>query len=190
MRRLAGAVAKQYFPGTLFRYEDVSYTEALPEMNYRVVGFELVNIPEEIRGYGPNDYPEAKRYGGVGEPGVVVEATPKPGVSWWYSKRLLHFGLLTLNMWYDESFDAQGRKIRILTRALMSGSKLHLGGPSGPPAPDYWPLWGAGSVMELNSGFLQDGWILVGGFNAKVNPGVFTEETLSRQPMTLSEWLR
>lgn len=189
VRRLAGSVAKQYFPGTLYRYEDVSYTQSLPEIDYKVVGFELINPSEAFRGYGPNDYPNVKRYGGVGEPGVIVEATPKPGVSWWYAKRLLHFGLLTLNMWYSEEYDAQGKKIRVDTRTLMSGSKMHVGSPTGPPAPDWWPLWGAGSVMELNSGFVQDGWILVGGFNAKVSPAIFTEATLYREPMTLDEWL-
>lgn len=189
VRRLAGAVAKQYFPGTLYRYEDVSYTQALPELDYKVVGFELIKVPDTVRGYGPNDYPEVKRYGGIGEPGVVVEATPKPGLSWWYAKRLLHFGLFTLNMWHSEEYDSQGKQIRVMTRLLMSGSQMHMGTPSGPPAPDWWPLWGAGSVMELNSGFVQDGWILVGGFNAKVNPAIFTEATLYREPMTLGEWL-
>ena len=54
VRRLAGAVSKQYFPGSLYRYEDVSHSRALPELNYKVLGFELSKPDPKWRGYGTN----------------------------------------------------------------------------------------------------------------------------------------
>ena len=56
-RRLAGAVAKQYFPGSIYRYEDVSYSGALPQLDYKVIGFKLFDPSDKLRGYSSEGYP-------------------------------------------------------------------------------------------------------------------------------------
>lgn len=191
MRRLAGAVAKQYFPGTILRYEDDEYTFPLPELNYRVIGTKLFNPAETLRGYGPKDYADApKRIGDAGDVDIVIEITPKPGVSWWYAKRLYYCGMLTMFQSYSEEYDANGKQIRYLTHLPMTGSVYHMGGPSGPPAPDWYVLWGSASAVELTSGFVQDSWTDNGGFDAKVSPSIFSADTLLRQSLMLSEWLQ
>ena len=42
VRRLAGAVSKQFFPGTIVRYEDVSHVRALPDLDYKIVGIRTI----------------------------------------------------------------------------------------------------------------------------------------------------
>jgi hypothetical protein len=189
VRRLAGAVAQQYFPGTIFRYEDVTFNTALPQLNYKLVGFKLSD-PGNLLGYAPNAFPEAKRIGDAGDVSAVIEITPKPGVSWWYARRVFSCGLMEMVLSGDQAFDASGRLIRTSSGTqLMTGSVLHMGGPDGPPAPDWWTSWGAESIQELTTGYEQDAWELVAGFNAPAPASMFTDATLERQPMTLNEWL-
>jgi len=189
-RRLAGAVAQQYFPGGLFRYEDVTFNTALPQLDYKVTGFKLFDPPVDLRGYRPNDYPDVKRVGDAGDVVAVLEVTPKPGVSWWYSKRITYCGLMALMQAQDQEFDANGTRIRQSDDMPKTGSVLHMGSADGPPAPDWWTSWGAESIQEFNTGFSQDAWEVVGGYDAEAPASMFTEETLARQPMSLSEWLR
>lgn len=188
-RRLAGAVAKQYFPGTIYRYEDVSYLQALPQLNYKIIGFELFNPPDTFRGYGQNDVPQGQRIGGAGDVNVIIEITPKPGVSWWYAKRIYHCGLIDMHFWYSEEFDANGTMMRRFVQMPMTGSKLHLGKLDGPPASDLWTIWGYASVQEFNSGFVEEGFDTSGGFNAEVPTSVYAPVSLERQSMTIQEWL-
>jgi len=192
-RRLAGAIAKQYFPGSIYRYEDVSYTGALPQLDYKVTGFKLFDPSDKLRGFNSEGYPAtAKRISGAGDVVAILEITPKPGVSWWYAKRIEYLGLMMMCTYYSEEFDATGKKIRYYTHLPMSGSQgtLHVGGPSGPlNAPDWWLLWGAASVADLEGGFVADGWIETGGWNAKTSSGIFSATTLAAQSMTLIDFL-
>lgn len=190
MRRLAGAVAKQYFPGTISRYEDDEYSFALPDLNYRLVGTTLFNPPESLKGYGPNDVPSAKRVGDAGDVDLIIEITPKPGVSWWYAKRLYYCGMLTMAQSFSQEYDANGHEIRTLTHMLQTGSQYHIGSPNGPAAPDWWTLWGYLGVVEKTSGFTEDSYTEVGGFNAKVSPSIFSADQLDRQSLSLQEWLQ
>ena len=190
-RRLAGAVAQQYFPGTIFRYEDVTFNTALPQLNYKVVGFKLFDASQaKLHGYRADAYPEAKRIGDDGDVSVLVEITPKPGVSWWYARRVVSCGLMELALSQDQVFDAGGRLIRQSGQQVMTGSVLHMGSPDGPPAPDWWTTWGAESVEEFSTGFEQDAWVQTGGYNAPAPASWFTVDTLARQPMTLSQWIQ
>jgi hypothetical protein len=192
-RRLAGAIAKQYFPGSIYRYEDVSYTGALPQLDYKVTGFKLFDPSDKLRGFNSEGYPAtAKRISGAGDVVAILEVTPKPGVSWWYAKRVEYLGLLMMYTYYTEEFDAAGKRIRYFTHLPMSGSQgtLRMGSTSGPAtAPDWWLLWGAASVADLEGGFLADGWIDAGGWNAPTSPGIFSPTTLAAQPMTLVDFL-
>jgi hypothetical protein len=45
-------------------------------------------------------------------------------------------------------------------------------------------------VVDLEGGFVMDGWIQKGGFNADTSPSIYSETTLAAQPMTLVEWLQ
>ena len=189
-RRLAGAVAQQYFPGGLFRYEDVTFNTALAQLDYKIIGFKLFDPPADLRGYRPNDYPDVKRIGDAGDVVAILETTPKPGVSWWYAKRITYCGLMALIQGQDQAFDANGTRIRQSDDMPKTGSALHMGSPDGPPAPDWWTSWGAESIQEFSTGFAQDSWETVGGFNAPASGSMFSEDTLARQPMTLNEWMQ
>jgi Outer membrane lipoprotein-sorting protein len=190
VRRLAGAVSSQYFPGLINRYEDVSHTNALPELNYKIVGFELFNPDSTRPQYRPDYLPEIKRVDGAGDVAAIVEITPKPGVSWWYSKRLYKCGLQEMNYFYDEAFDDNGKLLRRTEKSMMTGSRLHIGSPDGPPAPDWYQSWGVMSVQDFDTGFTSDAYVTVGGFDADLPRAVFSDNTLYREPKTLEEWLR
>jgi uncharacterized protein DUF1329 len=190
VRRLAGAVSSQYFPGLINRYEDVSHTNALPELNYKVVGYELFN-PDPTQPQHRADYlPDIKRVDGAGDVAVIVEITPKAGVSWWYARRRYKCGLQEMNYFYDEAFDDNGKLLRRTEKSMMTGSQLHLGTPQGPPAPDWYQSWGMMSSQDFDTGFSSDAYVTVGGFNADLPRAVFSDSTLYREPRTLSEWLR
>ncbi|WP_423961330.1 DUF1329 domain-containing protein [Candidatus Binatus sp.] len=192
-RRLAGAIAKQYFPGTIYRYEDVSYTQALPQLDYKVIGFKLFDPPETLRGFNNQGAPATvKRVSGAGDVVAIIQVTPKPGVSWWYAKRLEYAGLMGMCMYYSEEFDANGKQIRYFTHLPETGANpnLHMGSPTGPNnAPVWWTDWGVAIIVDLEGGFVQDGYVSVGGFDAKTSPNIFSETTLAAQPMTLVDWL-
>ena len=114
-RRLAGAVAKQYFPGSIYRYEDVSYSGALPQLDYKITGFKLFDPSEKTRGYNTEGYPDTvKRVSGAGDVVAIMEVTPKPGVSWWYAKRIEYLGLLTMATLYTEEYNANGKDDPVL----------------------------------------------------------------------------
>jgi hypothetical protein len=192
-RRLAGAIAKQYFPGSIYRYEDVSYTGVLPQLDYKIIGYKLFDPSEKLRGFNSEGYPAtAKRISGAGDVVAILEVTPKPGVSWWYAKRIEYCGLMAMCTYYTEEYDASGKLIRYYTHLPMSAAQgnIHVGTPTGPTnAPNWWVLWGAASIVDLDGGFISDGWIENGGFNAKTSASIFSPTTLSAQPMTLVDWL-
>ena len=192
-RRLAGAVAKQYFPGSLYRYEDVSYTGALPQLDYKLLGFKLFDPSNKLRGFNTEGYPEnVKRISGAGDVVAILQVTPKPGISWWYAKRIEYLGLLGMCTYYTEEYDATGKMIRYFTHLPMTGSNpnIHVGSPTGPTnAPRWWVVWGAASAVDLVGGFVMDGWIETGGFNAQTSPSIYSETTLAAQPLTLVDWL-
>lgn len=192
-RRLAGAVAKQYFPGSLYRYEDVSYTGALPQLEYKLTGFKLFDPSDKWRGYNNEGYPpDLKRISGAGDVVAVLQVTPKPGVSWWYAKRIEYLGLMAMCTYYTEEYDATGKMIRYFTHLPMTAEnpRVHVGSPSGPTnAPRWWVLWGAASAVDLAGGFVMDGYVENGGFNAATSPSMFSETTLAAQPLTLADWL-
>lgn len=190
IRRLAGAVSKQFFPGTIYRYEDVSHQRALPELSYKVVGFELAKQHTDWMEFGPNDLPNSKRVDPSGDVNVIIQITPKPGVSWWYTKRLYYCGLLNMTLNHSEEFDANGKLIRRLTHCLYTGSAIHVGTADGPAAPEWEALWGSASVYDYLSGFSMDGYITTGGVDATVPTTMFGPSTLFRQPMALSEWIQ
>lgn len=191
VRRLAGAVSKQYFPGLIYRYEDVSHTNPLPELNYKVIGFELFNpTPEMSISYRSDHEPNVKRFDGAGDVAVKVEITPKPGVSWWYSKRIFYCGLQEMGYIYDYAVDSNGKLIRKYGKPAMGGELLHMHTPDGPLAPNWYVAWGMATVENLDSGYQSDAWIVRGGFNASIPDSMFTDTTLYRQPKSLLEWLQ
>lgn len=190
VRRLAGSVSQQYFPGSIFRYEDSPHVRPLPELQYRLVGFSLLDPDPKMRGYGDNDLPDVKRVDSAGDVIATIEVTPKPGVSWWYAKREFHFSLQMLQMTYSKEFDAAGAQIRYSVHTSKTGSVCHMGSPDGPPAPDWYLAWGQLSAQEFTSGFSLDSWQEICGFDAPVRTNVFSEETQLRQPQTLKEWLQ
>ena len=192
-RRLAGAVAKQYFPGSIYRYEDISFSGALPQLDYKITGFKLFDPSDKLRGFNEQGIPpDVKRVSGAGDVVAIMEVTPKPGISWWYAKRIEYLGLMGMCTYYTEEYDANGKMIRQFTHLPMTGANpiVHVGSPDGPSnAPKWWVMWGVASVIDLEGGFVMDGWIEKGGFNAPTSPSIYSETTLAAQPMTLVEWL-
>ncbi|MDO8588409.1 MAG: hypothetical protein Q7T82_15385 [Armatimonadota bacterium] len=190
VRRLAGSVSQQYFPGSLFRYEDSPHVRPLPELEYRIVGFSLFNPDPKLRGYGDKDMPDIKRVDSAGDVIVKIEIKPKAGVSWWYAKREWNCSMQMLQYTYSNEFDATGAQIRYAVHSGKTGSVCHIGTPDGPPAPDWYQSWGSLSAQEFVSGYSLDGWEDVCGFDADVKKNIFSEETQMRQPQTLTEWLQ
>jgi len=186
VRRLAGAVSKQFFPTTILRYEDVSHVRALADLDYKIVGFQLFKADPSIHGYGPDDYPNVKRVDGAGDVAAILEITPKPGVTWWYAKRRLTCGLQSLGYLYDEEFNEKGEKIRTLVRDLITGSEAKL--PDGKPAPDWYVMWGTDFVSDLKSGFKGDMWASDIVFDANWPTTIFSDATLVREPRKLGFW--
>ena len=191
VRRLAGAVSKQYFPGLIYRYEDVSHTNPLPELNYKIVGFHLFNpTPDMSMSYNSDHVSDIKRVDGAGDVVVEIETTPKPGVSWWYAKRIIYCGLQEMAYLYDVAYDANGKVLRKSGHPIMTGEKLHMKTTDGPWAPDWYAAWGMMSVENFDTGFTSDAYIVTGGFNADLPNSFFTDSTLYRQPKSLLEWLQ
>jgi hypothetical protein len=186
VRRLAGAVSKQFFPGTIFRYEDVSHVRALPDLNYKIVGFELFKADPSVHGNGPNDYPDVKRVDMAGDVAVVLEITPKPDVSWWYAKRRIKCGLQSLTAMESEEYDEKGAVQRHVVHGLITGSEGKM--PDGSPAPDWYQVWGALFVDDKKSGFRGDAWLSQLQFDPGLPTSIFTNDTLVREPRKLGFW--
>ena len=186
VRRLAGSVSKQFFPGTILRYEDVSHVRALPDLDYKVVGYELFKADPSIHGYGPNEYPDVKRADHGGEVAVILEVTPKPGTTWWYAKRRIYCGMESMAYLYSEESDANGRAIRKVARGSITGDSATLA--SGGPAPNWYMMWGALFVQDLQSGFKGDMWASNVQFNPEWPADIFNNATLLREPRQLGFW--
>ena len=191
-RRLAGGVAKQYFPGTIVRYEDVEFVQPLPELDYKLIGFKLFNPPEELIGFGPHYFEKAKGVSDAGDVVAIVEITPKPGVDWWYAKRLVYVGLIQMSANVLEAFDKNGKQINVLTRSVVDGNndEDHLYTPDGPKPPSWYTIWGRYFSMDMVGGFTFDAWSDVITYNSKSLPAdFFTPETLAKQPSSFAEWI-
>jgi hypothetical protein len=186
VRRLAGSVSKQFFPATILRYEDVSHVRALPDLDYKVVGFELYKPDASVHGNGPNDYPDVKGIDGAGDVAVKIEITPKPGASWWYAKRTFRCGLQTLAYLHDDDYDDKGVKERVVVHRIRTGLDAKMG--DGSKAPDWYFFWGALWVQDLKSGFRGDMW----ASDVQMEPGfpnsIFNNDNLLREPRQLGWW--
>ncbi len=183
VRRLAGAVSKQFFPATIVRYEDVSHVRALADLDYKITGFELYNPDASVHGQGPNDYPEIRGMDGAGDVAAVIEITPKPGVSWWYAKRKFWCGLQTLGFLGSEEYDDKGAKQRVVVHRIRTGLD---GKPD--PAPDWYYYWGALWIQDLKSGFKGDMWASDMRFEPGFPTTIFNNENLLREPRQLGWW--
>ncbi len=186
VRRLAGAVSKQFFPATILRYEDVSHVRALPDLDYKIVGHELFKADASIHGFGPNDYPDVKRADHGGEVATILEITPKPGTSWWYGKRRMYCGMESMAYLYSEEFDEKGQVIRKVARGSITGNTATL--PDGSHPPSWYNMWGALFVQDLKSGFRGDMWASNVQFNPTWPTNIFSNETLVREPRQLGFW--
>ena len=186
VRRLAGAVSKQFFPTTILRYEDVSHVRALADLDYKVAGFELYKSDPSLHGLAPTDYPDVKRADGGGEVAVIIEVTPKPGVTWWYAKRRITCGLESLAYIFDEEFIEKGEKLRTNARGLITGSEAKM--PDGKPAPDWYVMWGTNMVLDFKSGFKGDMWASNIEYDPKWPDNIFSDATLVREPRKIGFW--
>ena len=186
VRRLAGSVSKQFFPTTILRYEDVSHVRALPDLNYKVIGFQLWKAGPGMHGFEPNDYPEAKRTDGAGEPVAIIDIKPKPGVNWWYGERKFWCGLESLAFVHSEEFDQAGQPIRQIDRSMITGSEGKM--PNGQPGPDWYVTWGAEFVTDKKSGFRGDMWLSDLQIDPDWPQNMFSNDWLVREPRKLGFW--
>lgn len=186
VRRLAGSVSKQFFPGTILRYEDVSHVRALPDLDYKIVGHELFKADPSIHGFSPTNHPDVKSNDHGGEVAVILEITPKPGTSWWYGKRRIYCGMESMAYMYSEESDEAGKPIRKVGRRSITGFSSKF--PDGTKPPDWYMMWGALFVQDLSSGFKGDMWASDVEFNPKWPKNIFSNETLMREPRDLGFW--
>ncbi len=190
-RRLAGAVAKEYFPGMTCRYEDVEFTQALPQLNYKLLGFKLFTAPTDLPGFG-SDHPDVKAVSDAGDVIAIVEITPKPGVEWWYAKRLVYIGLMSMEVVNAEAYDKNGTLTNVISRSLIDGNneKDHLYTEDGPKPPSWYTIWGRWFIYDTLGGFSSYVYSTKIVYDSKtVPPDFFTASTLAKQPSSFAEWL-
>jgi len=186
VRRLAGSVSKQFFPGTIVRYEDVSHVRALPDLDYKILGYELYKADPSLHGNAPTDYPDVKRWDGAGDVAAIIQITPKPGVSWWYSKRIVKCGVQSNAALISEESDEKGQIQRVAVHGVIDGAMGKM--PDGSPAPDWYQTWGSLFVDDKKSGFKVDMWLSNLQFDPNFPTSIFTNDTLVREPHALGFW--
>src|SRR5262249_30669044 len=117
---------------------------------------------------------------------MILEITPKPGTSWWYGKRRMYCGMESMAYLYSEEFDEKGQPLRKVARGSITGNTSTL--PGGAAAPNWYMMWGALFVQDLQSGLKGDMWASNVQFNPKWPTNIFSNETLLREPRQIGFW--
>ena len=114
----------------------------------------------------PPIIPEVKRVDGAGDVAVIIEITPKPGVSWWYAKRRDKVWV-GKPRWIGKS-GVRRKRATTTSRNTLSYHWVSEGKmPDGSSAPDWYQTWGALFVDDKKSGFKGDMWLS----NLQFDPG-------------------
>lgn len=192
VRRLAAGVSQDYLPGTIFHLDQLSHIQQLPDMDYKLIGVELWKGDATAYGYRPEDqvglrWPDGsiqKAIDRTGDLALVVEITPKPGVSWWFAKLHRRFALYGGHWIGDEAFNEKGERTH--TSYLR-----HLLPPADKRAtlPPYYVHWGQLFSEEPQTGIRTTGYQeepVV--WDADLPPWLFNQDTLLREPGELIFW--
>jgi hypothetical protein len=86
----------------------------------------------------------------------------------------------------SQEFDASGKKIRTYTRQIISGSLTKT--VDGKPAPDWWVQWGTNFAEDFNTGFKASMWASDIEYNPDWPEGIFSNDTLVREPHQPNFW--
>lgn len=194
VRRLSAGVSQDYLPGTIFHLDQLSHIQQLPDMDYKLVRVELWKgdptaygmRPEEMqRGFKwPADGSPQNAIDRVGDLALVVEITPKPGVSWWFAKAHRRFGLYSGNWIGDEAFNEKGERIqtaylRNLLPPIDQRNSL----------PSYYVHWGQLFCEEPLTGLRTDSFqVEPVVWDAAIPAWLFNQDTLLREPSSLIFW--
>jgi len=192
VRRLSSAASQDYLTGTILHFDQLSHLQALPDLDYKLLGVQL------CRGLGPGSYgfrPEdaktlytwpdgtpQKTVDGVGDVCFVVETTPKPGISWWYTRLVSYYAIHLGYFVHEEAFNEKGDKTQTFQlRPILPPPDLRQKLP-------YYLHYGLGFIHELSSGFKNDFWQEEILWDAEFPSWLFNQDTLLREPTTLIFW--
>jgi len=182
VRRMSTGNRQDFFPGTCFRYEDISLTKPIHE--YKILRRELSkDRGPDIWGFGDTEYGgrkferEVKRFDGIGNPSVVVEVTLPEG--WYCAKQIRWYDVKTTFCNYELTYDKKGRLIRTFVPTMT----LH--------HPETYPLyvtWCGWWIHDLLTGY-KNVWPVT---EFMVEPGVpestFNERFLLKEVSRLLWW--
>lgn len=194
VRRLTSGVSQDYLPGTIMHLDQLSHTTKLPDLDYKLVDVELWKGQGTAIGIRPEDdqfsfeWPDDGRpqlaIAGVGDLALVIEITPKPGVSWWFSKLYRRFSVYSGNWMSDEAYNAKGELIQTLhLRNLLPPEDKRAS------LPPYYVHWGQIFVHEPQTGIQTRGYQaepIV--WDADLPLWLFNQNTLVREPTSLIFW--
>jgi hypothetical protein len=188
VRRLATANRQDVAGGLVLRQEQNALMT--PIHKYKMLRTGLCNPPKDFPGLGGGE-PENpdqgfKRLDGIGEPCWIYEVTPYRE-DWWFARQVLYVGMFSLSNWYQESFDATGRRIQ-------TGFWGQVLAPAGEKSSDGVPnccgrkthlAWGPGTFKDFTTGF----WVLfypsVRTLNPPLPDSFYNVQTLLDEPKTI-----
>lgn len=193
VRRLSSAASQDYLPGSLAHFEQISHTQALPDVDYKFIGLEICKGPPgDVYGYGVetiktptwSDGSLQKTFDGNGDLCIVIEATPKPGLSWWYAKRRIRYGVHFSYIFNEDCYDKNGERIQTwVQRPLPPPTEVRQ------KHPYYYVHWGQTFIDELNTGFKNDFWQEVQPYwDLDFPPWLFNQDTLLQEPTNILFW--
>lgn len=193
VRRLSAGVSQDYLPGTIFHLDQLSHVQQLPDMDYKLVGVELWKGDPTAIGFRPEDlkfgfiWPDGspqKAIDRVGDLALVVEITPKPGVSWWFAKMYRRFGLYSGYWIGDDAYNEKGERIQ--TAYLRSILPPEDQRNSIPP---YYVHWGQLFCHEPLTGLRTDSYqVEPVVWDADIPAWLFNQDTLLKEPSSLVFW--
>lgn len=193
VRRLSAGVSQDYLPGTIFHLDQLSHIQQLPDMDYKLVGIELWKGDPTAYGYRAEDlkdgfkWPDGspqKAINRVGDLALVVEITPKPGISWWFAKMYRRFSLYSGSWIGDDAYNEKGERVQssYLRNILPPEDQRK-------SLPPYYVHWGQLFSHEPLTGLRTDGYqVEPVVWDANLPPWLFNQDTLLREPSSLIFW--
>lgn len=195
VRRLSSAASQDYLSGTILHFDQLSHIQALPPIDYKLLDIRLCPgwKPEAagIYSLGPEsakisyNWPDGtlqKGVNGVGDVCFALELTPKPGVSWWYARRILYLGVHYSNWISEEAFNQKGEKVStVALRNILPPPEVRQKFP-------YYIHYGMGFIAEPHTGFTNDFWQDEIIWDLDLPDWLFNQDTLLREPTSLIFW--
>lgn len=193
VRRLSAGVSQDYLPGTIFHLDQLSHIQQLPDMDYKLARVELWKGDPTMYGSGPEElkvvfkWPDGspqKAIDRVGDLALVIEITPKSGVSWWFSKMYRRFSLYSGYWIGDDAYNEKGERIQ--TAYLRNILPPEDQRKSLPP---YYVHWGQLFCQEPLTGLRTDSYqVEPVVWDSNIPAWLFNPDTLVKEPSSLVFW--